>query len=96
MPNPVKVQPPGSDCLFIILLVITSRDCIPLTPLDDIPPDPVHSPKQELNEEITQRTYHWLNSHRKFLDRLKDRLSEPIRLSSVHPPIKGFTDASAD
>jgi hypothetical protein len=44
MKNPVEVQLPGSNRLFILLLVITSRDQIPFTPLDDVPLDLVRSP----------------------------------------------------
>ena len=42
--NPVEVRPPVGDCLFIVLRVITSRDHVPFTPLNDVPLDLVHGP----------------------------------------------------
>ena len=57
MPNFVEVQPPGSGRLFVVLRVITSRDHIPFTPLDDVPPDLVHSPDWELGEEIARHMH---------------------------------------
>ena len=41
--NTVKLQPPGSDCLFIILRVVMSRDRVPFTSLNNVPLDLVHS-----------------------------------------------------
>ena len=40
----VEVQPPGSNRLFIVLRMITSRDRIPFTPLDYVPLDLLRSP----------------------------------------------------
>ena len=42
--DPVEVQPPGCDRLFIVLRVEKSRDRISFAPLDDIPLDLSHSP----------------------------------------------------
>jgi len=35
--DPIEVQPPGGDRLFIILCVDKSRDHVPFTLLDDLP-----------------------------------------------------------
>jgi len=43
--NPVEVQPPGGNRLFIVLRMITPKDRILFTSLGDIPLDPVRSPK---------------------------------------------------
>ena len=42
MKNPVKVQPPGSDCLFIVFCVEMPGDWVLFAPLGDVPLDPVH------------------------------------------------------
>ena len=47
MENPIEVQPPGSDRLLLALCMVTSRDRIPFTPLDNVPLDLVHSPTIE-------------------------------------------------
>ena len=47
MKDPVEVQPPGGNCLFIILRVEMSRDYVPFTPLDDAPPNLGHGPAIE-------------------------------------------------
>ena len=57
MKNLVEVQPPGSNRLFIVLRVITSRDRVPSTPLDDVSLDLVHSPDWEIGEEIAWWMY---------------------------------------
>ena len=95
MKNPVEVQPPSGDRLFVVLRVIMSGDHIPFTPLDDVPLDLVHSPDRELGEEITWRTDRWFNSPRQLLNRPEERSTELVRLSSIHSPIEGFADASA-
>lgn len=41
--NLIKVHPPGSDRLFVILRVKTSRDQIPFTPLGHLPLNICHS-----------------------------------------------------
>ena len=50
--NPVEVQSPGSDRFFIVLRVVTSRDHIPFTPLDDVPLDIIRSPDLEHGEKL--------------------------------------------
>jgi len=47
MKDPVQVQPPGGNCLFIVLRVEMSRDHIPFAPVDDAPPNLGHSPAIE-------------------------------------------------
>ena len=53
--NPLEVQIPGRDRLFIVIRVITSRDRIPSAPLGDVPLDLVHNPDTELCEETARR-----------------------------------------
>ena len=48
MQNSVEVRLPGSDHLFVILRVVTSRDHVPFTSPDDVPLDLAHSPDREL------------------------------------------------
>jgi len=43
MEDPVEVQLPGSDCFLVILRMHKPRDCVPSTPLDDLPLDSCHS-----------------------------------------------------
>jgi len=54
--NPVEVQLPGGDRLFIFFRVISSRDCVPFASLDDMPLDLVYNPDRELDEENAQST----------------------------------------
>ena len=49
--NPLKVQFPSQDRLFVVPRVVTSRDRVPSDPLGDVPPDLVHNPDPELGEE---------------------------------------------
>jgi len=44
MEDPVEVQPPAGNCLFIVLRVEMSRDYVSFTPLDDAPLNLSHSP----------------------------------------------------
>lgn len=57
MKNPVEVQPPGSDRVFIVLCVIASGNRTPFTPLDDMSPDLVHSPDQKFGEEVARHVH---------------------------------------
>jgi len=96
MKNPVEVQPPGGNRVFIVLRVIAPRDRTPfIPPLDDVPLDLGHGPGWELGERIVRCIHRWYDTHRQFLDRLEDGLTELTPLSSVHPPGKGFADVSA-
>jgi len=54
--NPVEIQLPGRDRLFIVLRVVTSRDRVPSAPPCDVPLDLVHIPDRELGEETARRT----------------------------------------
>jgi len=47
MKDPVEVQPPGGNCLLVVLRVEMSRDYILFTPLGDAPPNLGHSPAIE-------------------------------------------------
>ena len=47
MEDPVEVQPPAGNRLFIVLRVEMSRDHIPFTPPDDAPLNLGHSPAFE-------------------------------------------------
>ena len=42
-----EFQPPGGNCLFIVLRVEMSREYVPFTPLDDAPLNIGHSPTIE-------------------------------------------------
>ena len=42
--DPVEVQPPARDCLFVVLCVEHPRDPISFAPLDNVPLDLSHSP----------------------------------------------------
>ena len=44
MKNPVEVQSPGGNRLFVVLRIITSRNCVPFASPDDISLNLVHSP----------------------------------------------------
>jgi hypothetical protein len=44
MEDPVEVQPPGGDRLFVVLRVEKPRDRIPFALLNDLPLDLCHSP----------------------------------------------------
>ena len=44
MEDPVEVQPPGGDRLFIVLCVEKPRGHIPFALLNDLPLDLCHSP----------------------------------------------------
>ena len=44
MKNLVEVQLPGGDRFLTALCVMTSRDRVPFTPLDDVPLDLVRGP----------------------------------------------------
>ena len=52
MKNPVEVQSPSGDRLFVVFRVIMSGDHIPFTPLDDVPLDLVHSPDRGLVRSV--------------------------------------------
>jgi len=56
--NPLEVQLPASDRLFIVLRVIASRDRVPSAPLGDVSLDLVHNPDPELGEETARRMGH--------------------------------------
>ena len=56
MKDPVEIQPPCSDRLFIIFRMETSRDEISFTPLADVPQDLVHDPAIEDFGEQANRT----------------------------------------
>ena len=43
MKNPIEIQLPGSNCLFIVLGMEESRDGIPSALLDDLPLNLAHS-----------------------------------------------------
>ena len=48
--DPVEVQPPGGDCLFVALRVEKTTDRISFAPaLDDVPLDLGHSPAVEIS-----------------------------------------------
>jgi len=72
MKDPVEIQPPGTDRVFIILRVIASGNRVPFTPLDDVSLDLVHSPDRELGEEVPRRIHRWFSLHRQFINRLQD------------------------
>ena len=96
MKNPVEVQLPGGDRLFIVLRVVTSRDRVPFASLDDVSLDLISNPDRELGEEIFRRTHRRFGSHRQFLNRLEDGPTELIRPLSVYPPIEDFANVRAD
>lgn len=50
--NLAQLRPPCSDCLFVILRVVTSGDCIPFTPLDNMLLYLSRGPSRELSKEI--------------------------------------------
>ena len=43
MKYPIKVQPPGGDCIFVVLRVEEARGCVSFARLDDIHLDLGHS-----------------------------------------------------
>jgi len=47
MKDPVEIQPPAGNRLFIVLRVEMSRDYVPFTPLDYAPLNLGHSPAIE-------------------------------------------------
>ena len=96
MKNLVEFQPPGGDRLFIVLRVVTSRDRIPRTPLDNIPLDLARSPGWKPSEKMIRRAHRWFNSQCQFLNRFEDGLTELIRSPYAHPPVKSFEDVGAD
>jgi hypothetical protein len=55
--DPVEVQPPGGDRIFIILRVEKSREQIPFALLDDLPLDLRHGPAIEsmVSQSCTKR-----------------------------------------
>ena len=95
MKDSVEVQPPGGDRRFIVLRVVTPRNHIAFTPLDDVPLDLTRSPDREVGEEIIWRTHRWPNSPCQPLNRPEDGQTGLVRLFSVHPRIKGFADVGA-
>jgi len=56
--NPLEVQLPGRDRLFIVIRAIKSRDRVPSAPLGDVSLDLVHNPDPELGEETARRMGH--------------------------------------
>jgi len=90
--NPLEVQFPGRDRLFIVIRVIKSRDRVPSAPLGDLPLNLVHNTDRELSEETARRMDH---SRRQFLSRLEDGLANLIRPLSIYPPTEYFADVSA-
>jgi len=93
--NPVEVQLPGGDRLFVVLRVVTSRDRVPFSPLDDILLSLFHSPDRELGEEIARGTHRWPNSRRQFPNPPEDGPTELICPLSVYHPTEDFADISA-
>jgi len=57
MNDPVELHPQGGNRLSIVLRMVTSRNRVPFTPLDNIPPGLVRSPDRKLGEEISQRAH---------------------------------------
>ena len=91
MKDPVEIQPPGRDRIFISPRVDSSRDCVPFALLDDVPLDFGHSPAIGSPVSWTaRRIRRWIDSRRQLPNRLEHRLTEPIHSSSAHPSVEGF------
>ena len=93
MKDPVEVQPPGGNRLFIAPRVKMSRNHISFTLLDDPPSDLRHHP--EMVSEVL-KLHHRCDLPRQLVDCLTYRVVELIQPLPVQPSVEGGTDVGAD
>lgn len=95
--NPIKIQLPTSDRIFIVLRVEELANKGPFTSLDDVLLDHSRSAMVErwkLGGRIVKCVHHWVNSRLQLLNCLEDQLTELCWLFFTHPPVKCLTGFS--
>ena len=93
--DPVELQLPARDRLFVGLRVEMSRDRTSFLPIDDVPVDLGHSPAIESSMSESPGFQPLVyNSRFQLLNRRHHRLTQFV-LSAARPPEEGLTDISA-
>ena len=94
--NILEVRPPDHDRLFIFLSLETSRDCIPVDPLGELPLNICYDPAIKHNITDCRDACRWFNSHRQLTDRTVHGLAELVRFLSIRPSVKHSADVGTE